>query len=188
MNWTQVWTSGCCGQCKSIDKVCADGDMFVKALTLPGIALPETVNIQSSMNKVGFDSIESMEFRCHFNSCVWQLHKSLPWQHSIQTTAMYCMPVETRGTKLPLSSSVPSVKPNWCRTRTSQNAYYSCPLLSVSFFGIARDVVHAQIRLSLVATVFDGNGPAVTYTSERGWDGINTVWRRWNLNVSIPVK
>jgi len=32
------------------DKVCADCDMFVKALTLPEITLPETVNIQSSMS------------------------------------------------------------------------------------------------------------------------------------------
>jgi len=30
--------------------LCADCDMFVKALTLPEITLPETVNIQSSMS------------------------------------------------------------------------------------------------------------------------------------------
>ena len=46
--------------------------MFVKALTLPGITLPETVNIQFSMNKFEFDFLESMEFRCHFNFCVGQ--------------------------------------------------------------------------------------------------------------------
>ena len=48
-------------------KICADCDMFVKALTLPGIARPETVNIQFSMNKFEFNFLESMEFRCYFN-------------------------------------------------------------------------------------------------------------------------
>jgi hypothetical protein len=43
--------------------------MFVKALTLPEIALSETVDIQSSMKKFEFDFLESMEFRCHFNFC-----------------------------------------------------------------------------------------------------------------------
>ncbi len=55
------------------DKVCSDCDMFVKALTLPEITLPETVNIQFSMNMFEFDFLESMEFRCHFNFCVGQL-------------------------------------------------------------------------------------------------------------------
>jgi len=46
--------------------------MFVEALTLPGINLPETVYIQSSMNKFEFDFLESIEFRCHFNFCAGQ--------------------------------------------------------------------------------------------------------------------
>jgi len=50
--------------------------MFVKAPTLPEITLPETVNIQSSMNKFEFDFLESMEFRCHFNFCVGQVYST----------------------------------------------------------------------------------------------------------------
>jgi hypothetical protein len=44
------------------DEVCADCDMFVKALTLPGITLPETVNIQFSMSYIPFQKLATQTF------------------------------------------------------------------------------------------------------------------------------
>ena len=44
------------------DKVCADCDMFVKALTLPGIALPDIVNIQTSMSYILFQKLATRTF------------------------------------------------------------------------------------------------------------------------------
>jgi len=44
------------------DKVRADCDMFVKALTLPGIALPETVNIHFLMSWIPFEKLVTQTF------------------------------------------------------------------------------------------------------------------------------
>ena len=48
------------------DEVCADCDMFVKALILPGITLPETVNIQSSMSYIPFQKLATQTFLASF--------------------------------------------------------------------------------------------------------------------------